>query len=62
MSDSIDPMDCSLPGFSVHGASQARIVGWVTLSFPGDLPLPRIEPTSPVLAGRFFTTEPSGKP
>ena len=34
------------------------------LPFPtsGDLPVPGIEPTSPVLAGRFFTTEPPGKP
>ena len=34
-------------------------------SFPGDLPNPGIEPASPVapeLAGRFFTTEPPGKP
>ena len=29
---------------------------------PGDLPDPRIEPASPALAGRFFTTEPPGKP
>ena len=32
---------------------------------PGDLPNPGVEPTSPVspvLAGRFFTTEPPGKP
>jgi len=32
---------------------------------PGDLPYPRIKPTSlgpPALAGRFFTTEPPGKP
>ena len=32
---------------------------------PGDLPDPAIEPTSPAspaLAGRFFATEPSGKP
>jgi hypothetical protein len=28
----------------------------------GDLPLSGIKPVSPVLAGRFFTTEPSGKP
>ena len=28
---------------------------------PGDLPNPGIEPTSPTLAGRFFTTEPPGK-
>ena len=40
---------------------------WSRLPFPspGDLPNPGIElghPVSPALAGRFFTTEPSGKP
>ena len=32
---------------------------WSGLPFlpPGDLPYPRLEPTSPSLAGRFFTTE-----
>ena len=29
---------------------------------PGDLPNPGTELTSPALAGRFFTTEPPGKP
>ena len=29
---------------------------------PGDLPDPGFEPGSPALAGRFFTTEPPGKP
>ena len=28
-----DPMDCSLPGFSVHGILQARTLEWVTISF-----------------------------
>ena len=28
----------------------------------GDLPDPGTEPVSPALAGRFFATEPSGKP
>ena len=34
------------------------------LSFPlpEDLPDPEIKPTSPALAGEFFTTEPPGKP
>ena len=27
-----DPMDCSLPGFSVHGIFQARILKWVAIS------------------------------
>ena len=30
--------------------------------FPGDLPYPGMEPTSPALAGGFFTTESLGKP
>ena len=29
-----DPMDCSLPGFSVHGIFQARVLEWVAISFP----------------------------
>ena len=28
-----NPLDCSQPGFSVHGISQARIVEWVAISF-----------------------------
>ena len=28
-----DPMDCSLPGSSVHGIFQARILEWVAISF-----------------------------
>ena len=28
-----DPMDCSLPGYSVHGVSQERILEWVAVSF-----------------------------
>ena len=31
------------------------------LPFPGDLSNPGIEPESPALAGKFFTTEPPGK-
>ena len=33
-----DPMDCTLPGFSVHGNFQARILEWVAFLFTGDLP------------------------
>ena len=28
-----DPMDCSLPGSSVHGTSQARVLEWVAIAF-----------------------------
>ena len=58
-------MDCSPPGFSVHGILQARILEWVVMPSSGDLPDPGIElefPPSPALAGRFFTVEPPGKP
>ena len=33
VSDSCDPMDCSLPGSSVHGIFQGRILEWVAISF-----------------------------
>ncbi|CAI9174389.1 unnamed protein product [Rangifer tarandus platyrhynchus] len=49
-----DPMDCSLPGYSVHGISLARILERVAISFSGDLPNPGMEPESPALAGRLF--------
>ena len=53
------PMDCSLPGPSVHGILQARILAWVAMPPPGDLSNPGTEPAflmSPVLSGGFFTT------
>ena len=28
-----DPMDCSLPGSSIHGIFQARVLDWVAISF-----------------------------
>ena len=33
MPDSIDPMDCSLPGSSVHGILQARVLEWGAIAF-----------------------------
>ena len=60
----VDPMDCSPPGTSVHGVSQARVLEWAAISFSRDLLHPGIElkpPASPALVGRFFTTEPPGK-
>ena len=41
------PVDCSPPGSSVHGISQARILGWVAISYTGDLPNPAIELGTP---------------
>ena len=55
-----DPTDCNPPASSVHGILQARVLEWVAIPFSGDHPDTGIEPTSPVLAGRFFTSEPPG--
>ena len=59
-----DPMDCRLPGCSVRGILQARVMEWDCCFL-----LQGIFPTqgsnlglwSPALAGGFFTTEPPGK-
>ena len=56
-----DPMDYSPPGSSVHEILQARILEWVAFPFSRRSSQPR-NPTSPVLARRFFTTELPGKP
>ena len=41
-----DPVVCSPPGSSVHGILQARILEWVAMPPPGDLPNPGIKPVS----------------
>ena len=56
-----DLMDYSLPGSSVHGIIQERILEWVAISSPGYLPYSGIESRSPALAGRFFTSKSPGK-
>ena len=55
----VTPMDCSPPGSSVHGISQARILEGLVLP---DLGIEPSSPASPALAGRFFTRVPRGKP
>ena len=61
-----DPMDCS-PWTVARQAPLSmgfsRQEYWSGLPFPspGELPHPGLEPGSPALAGRFFTTEPPGK-
>ena len=58
-----DPLDCSPPGSSVCGISQATILEWLPFPPPRDLPRPGVKlasPGSPALAGGFFTTEPPG--
>ena len=46
-----DPIDCSLPGSSVHGIFQARVLEWVPISFSRGSSNPGIQPMS--LQGPF---------
>ena len=50
-----DPMDCSLPGFSVHGIFQARILEWVAISFSRRSSQPRDWTRVSLIVGRRFT-------
>ena len=54
-------MDCSLPGSSIHGTLQARILEWVFPS-PGDLLDPGIEHQSLTLQAKSLPSESPGKP
>ena len=50
-----DPMDCSLPGSSVHGIFQARILEWVAMLFSKGSSRPRDQTPVSCIAGRRFT-------
>ena len=41
-----DPMDCSLPGSSVHGIFQARVLEWGAIAFSESLSLVQLFVTS----------------
>ena len=56
-----NPMDCSLPGSSVHGFSRQEYWSGLPFPSPGDLPDPRIEPRSPALQADALTSELPGK-
>ena len=53
-----NPMDCNLPGSSVHGILQARILKWQPFPSPGDLPNPGIEPGPPTWQADCLPSEP----
>ena len=57
-----DPTDCSLPGSSVHGISQARILEWVAISFSRGSSCPRDQIQVSCIAADSSTSEPPGKP
>ena len=50
-----DPMDCSLPGSSIHGIFQARILEWVAISFSRGSSRPRDQTWVSHIVGRRFT-------
>ena len=54
-------MDYSPPGSSVHGILQARILEWVVMLPPGNLPDPGIKSRSPALQTDSLLSEPPGK-
>ena len=55
MSDSCDPMDCSLPESSVHGNLQTRILEWVAMPSSRESSQPRDWTQVSHTAGRFVT-------
>ena len=50
-----DPMNCSLPGSSVHGIFHARILEWVAISFSRGSSRPSDQTRVSRIAGRHFT-------
>ena len=48
------PLDCVLPGSSVHGILRARILEWVAISYSRGSSQPR-DQTEICIAGKFFT-------
>ena len=58
----LQPMDCGLPGSSVHGILQARILSGFSCPPPGDLPNPGIKPQYHALQANSLQSEPLGKP
>ena len=62
MSDFHDPIACSDQAPLSTGCPRQEYWSRLPFSSPGGLSDPGIEPASPVLSGRFFTAEPSGKP
>ena len=57
-----DPMNGSLPGSSVHGILQTRILEWIAMSFSWGSSQPRAQTWVSYIAGVFFTIWSPGKP
>ena len=50
-----DPIFCSLPGSSIHGIFQARVLEWVAISFSRGSSQPRAQTQVSRIVGRRFT-------
>ena len=58
-----DPMDCSLPGSSIHGIFQARVLEWVAISFSRGSSRPEDETcVSPIVGRCFYRLSHQGSP
>ena len=57
-----NPMDCSLPGCSIRGIFQARVLEWAAISFSRGSSQPRDRPRYPALPTDALPSEPPGKP
>ena len=57
-----DPIDCSVPGFSVHGIFQAIVLEWIAISFSRDLPNSGLEPGLPHWRQTLYHLSHQGSP
>ena len=55
-----DPMDCSLPGSSVHGIFQARVLEWVAIAFSDDQPRQHIKKQRHYFANKGLSSQSYG--
>ena len=56
-----DPMDCSLPGSSVYGILQARILEWIVIPFSRGSSRPRDQTLSSALQAHSLPSELPGR-
>ena len=52
-----DPMECSLPGYSVHGLFQAKVLEWGAIAFSKDHKQREVKPLEHSGAGEFNPEE-----
>ena len=55
METNLKSVDCSLPGFSVHGIFQAIVMEWIAISFSRDSSWPRDRTQVSHIVDRHFT-------